>query len=130
MEPGAHPTRHSGRQRARHQPQKAKRSTDSVGGPSCKIEVKGIVDAGFTYYGSVRYYAPEISVFDKKTAGVTYCADESKAFNKNRKTNKVTKSPATDNSYVLYSTRVEKDNKGVWQTTKLESERGNKKCTP
>ena len=38
VEPGAHPTRHSGRQHARHQPQKAKRSTDSVGGPSRKIE--------------------------------------------------------------------------------------------
>lgn len=34
------PTRHSGHRHARPQPQKAKRSTDSVGGPSCRIEVK------------------------------------------------------------------------------------------
>ncbi|MFB8166216.1 hypothetical protein [Streptomyces rubiginosohelvolus] len=39
MEPGAHPRRHPGRRHARQQPPKAKRSTDSVGGPSCKIEV-------------------------------------------------------------------------------------------
>ncbi|CAL9461180.1 hypothetical protein SUDANB13_02621 [Streptomyces sp. enrichment culture] len=90
--------------------------------------VKGIVDAGLTYSGSVRYFAPEISVFDKKSAGVSYCADESKAYNKNRETNKVDKTPATDDSYVLYSTRLEKNDEGVWQTTKLESERGNKKC--
>ncbi|GGP94325.1 lipoprotein [Streptomyces pseudogriseolus] len=90
--------------------------------------VKGIVDAGLTYSGSVRYFAPEIRVFDKQSAGVSYCADESKAYNKNRKTNKVDKTPATDDSYVLYSTRLEKNDQGVWQTTKLESERGNKKC--
>ncbi|MFJ6690116.1 hypothetical protein [Streptomyces sp. NPDC091294] len=90
--------------------------------------VKGIVDAGLTYSGTVRYYAPDVSVLDEKTAGVSYCADESKAFNKNRKTQKVDKVPATDQSYVLYSTRLEKNAKGVWQTTKLESERGNKKC--
>ncbi|CAM5598931.1 hypothetical protein SALBM217S_07703 [Streptomyces griseoloalbus] len=51
--------------------------------------VKGIVDAGLTYSGSVRYFAPEIRVFDKQSASVSYCADESKAYNKNRKTNKV-----------------------------------------
>ncbi|WP_228731484.1 hypothetical protein [Streptomyces pseudogriseolus] len=90
--------------------------------------VKGIVDAGLTYSGSVRYFAPEIRVFDKQSASVSYCADESKAYNKNRKTNKVDKTPATDDSYVLYSTRLEKNDQGVWQTTKLESERGNKKC--
>jgi hypothetical protein len=90
--------------------------------------VKGIVDSGFTYHGAVRYYAPDISVFDKKSAGVSYCADESKAFNKNRKTNKIDKTPASDDSFVLYSTRLEKNSSGVWQTTKLESERGNKTC--
>lgn len=90
--------------------------------------VKGIVDAGLTYSGSVRYYAADISVFDEKSAGVAYCADESKAYNKNRKTNKVDKVPATDDSYVLYSTRLEKNGDGVWQTTKLESERGSKTC--
>ncbi|RZU16937.1 hypothetical protein [Streptomyces sp. BK239] len=90
--------------------------------------VKEIVDAGFTYHGAVRYYAPNIAVFDAKSAGVSYCADESKAFNKNRKTNKVDEVAATNDSYVLYSTRLEKNSNGVWQTTKLESERGNQKC--
>ncbi|MFG3075284.1 hypothetical protein [Streptomyces sp. NPDC048225] len=90
--------------------------------------VKGIVDAGLTYSGTVRYYAPSISVVGKDTAGVSYCADESKAYNKNRKTQKVDKVPATDQSYVLYNTRLKKNAEGVWQTTKLESERGNEKC--
>ncbi|MFF4748347.1 hypothetical protein ACWD5R_00490 [Streptomyces sp. NPDC002514] len=92
--------------------------------------VKSIVDSGLTFSGAVRYYAAKISVFDKKTAGVSYCADESKAYNKDRKTEKVDKEPATAKSYVLYSTRLQLNDKGVWQTTKLESERGNKACTP
>jgi hypothetical protein len=36
----------------------------------------------------------------------------------------------TDRSYLLYSTRLEKNAKGVWQTAVLNSERGNKACTP
>ncbi|GGL85914.1 hypothetical protein GCM10010095_83420 [Streptomyces anthocyanicus] len=39
VEPGVHPRRHTGPGSARHQLSKAKRFTDSVGGPSCKIEV-------------------------------------------------------------------------------------------
>ncbi|MEU6555653.1 hypothetical protein ABZ915_36205 [Streptomyces sp. NPDC046915] len=92
--------------------------------------VKSIVEAGLTYSGSVRYYAAKISVYADESAGVSYCADESKAFNKNRKTKKVDKMPATSDSYVLYSTRLEPNDKGVRQTTKLQSERGNRACTP
>ncbi|MGW0996706.1 hypothetical protein ACWD5V_26150 [Streptomyces sp. NPDC002523] len=92
--------------------------------------VKSIVDSGFTFTGSVRYYAAKINIFDKTSAAVTYCSDESKAFNKNRKTNKVDRTAATNDSYVLYSTRLQKNAQGIWQTTKLESERGNKSCTP
>jgi hypothetical protein len=91
---------------------------------------KGIVDAGLTYSGTVRYHSPHISVFDKRSAGVSYCADESKAFNKHRATNKVDKAPVTKDAYVLYSTRLEMNREGIWQTTKLESQRGNKTCTP
>lgn len=50
MEPGAHPRRHSGPRNARHQPPKAKRSTDSVGRPSCKIEAKWLRAALFPHY--------------------------------------------------------------------------------
>lgn len=92
--------------------------------------VKSIVDAGLTYSGSVRYYNARVSVFDKKSAGVSYCADEGKAFNKNRKSKKVDKVPVTADSYVAYSTHLTLSDKGVWRTTKLTSERGNKACTP
>lgn len=43
MEPGAQPTRHSGPWPACDPAQKAKRSTDSVGGPSRKIEANHLL---------------------------------------------------------------------------------------
>ncbi|WP_405907159.1 hypothetical protein [Streptomyces sp. NBC_00828] len=98
--------------------------------PGSQDWVKTIVDSGSTFSGAVRYYSPNLDVFDKKSAGLSYCSDESKAFNKDRKTQKVDKTPATKDSYVLYSTRLEKSEKGVWQTTKLVSERGNGTCAP
>ncbi|MFE9310883.1 hypothetical protein ACFYM5_24925 [Streptomyces sp. NPDC006706] len=94
--------------------------------PGSQDWVKSTVDASVTYSGSVRYYAVEISLFDEKSAGVSCCADETKAFNKNRKIQEVDRVPPTNDSYVLYSTRSELNSKGVWQTTKLESQRGDK----
>ena len=92
--------------------------------------VKSFVDAGITYTGTVRYFGPKVSIFDKDTAAVVFCADESKAYNKDRKSGKIDKTPTTDDSYLLYSTRLQKNDQGVWQTTVLLSKRGEKTCTP
>jgi hypothetical protein len=86
------------------------------------------LDAGITYTGTTRYFNPKVELFDKKSAGVSFCADESKAYNKDRKTGKVDKSPATDDSYVLYNTRLEKNEQGVWRTTDGTSVRGSETC--
>jgi hypothetical protein len=88
------------------------------------------LDAGLTYTGTTRYLKPEITMFDEKSAAVTFCADETQAYNKDRKTGKVDKTAPSDESYVLYSTRLEKNDEGVWQTSSGTSERGNAKCTP
>ncbi|MFD4968841.1 hypothetical protein [Streptomyces sp. NPDC058424] len=97
--------------------------------PGSQDWVKSIADSDLTYAGPVRYNAVKIGLFNEKSAAVSYCADETKAFNRNRKTQKVDRAPPTDDSYVLYSTRLELNSKDVWQTTKLESQRGNKACT-
>ncbi|MFI6490612.1 hypothetical protein [Streptomyces sp. NPDC050564] len=92
--------------------------------------VKSFVDAGITYVGTVRYFDANVTLYGKASAGVTFCTDESKAFNKNRKTKKVDRTPADNDSYVYYNTHLKKSRDGVWQTTQLVSDRGNKKCTP
>lgn len=86
------------------------------------------VDAGLTYTGTTRYYNPKIELFNGTSAGVSFCADETKAYNKERKSGKVDRSPASDDSYVLYNTRLEKTTQGVWQTTSGASVRGSKGC--
>ncbi|MFD3925941.1 hypothetical protein [Streptomyces sp. NPDC058614] len=86
------------------------------------------LDAGITYTGTTRYYSPKVEMFDSKSAGVSFCADETKAYNKNRKTNVVDRTPADDDSYVLYNTRLEKNQQGVWQTSDGTSVRGSKTC--
>ncbi|MFD5814893.1 hypothetical protein [Streptomyces sp. NPDC127038] len=86
------------------------------------------LDAGITYTGTTRYYSPKVEIFDSRSAGVSYCADESKAYNKNRKTGKVDRSPAGKDAFVLYNTRLEKTDQGVWQTSDGTSVRGSKTC--
>ncbi|MGI3201850.1 hypothetical protein ACRJ4W_32465 [Streptomyces sp. GLT-R25] len=92
--------------------------------------VQGYKKDGKSITGTTRYFNPEIKIADKDTAAVAYCSDESKAYDKDRKTDKADKTTVTKNSYVTYSARVQKNDQGVWQTTSLLSERGNAKCAP
>ncbi|MEU2726642.1 hypothetical protein ABZ650_02720 [Streptomyces griseoviridis] len=92
--------------------------------------VQSVVKAGYSITGANRYYNAKIDVFDSKSAGVVYCEDQGKAYAKDRKSGKIHRTAVTSKSYVLYSSRVEKSAQGIWKTTKLTSQRGNKSCTP
>ena len=90
--------------------------------------VQAYMKANLSFTGTTRYYAPKVTLSGNSTASVVYCSDESKGFNKNRKTNKVDKTPSNESPYVLYNTRLEKNKQGVWQTSNLISKRGDKTC--
>nr|WP_240673465.1 hypothetical protein [Streptomyces sp. S10(2018)] len=75
--------------------------------------------ANATVTGQVRYFDREVELRDKTTAVLTFCADESKGFSKDKKTGKVAK-----NSYVQYNTSLDKNADGVWQTSQILSTRG------
>ncbi|GAA2560554.1 MULTISPECIES: hypothetical protein [Streptomyces] len=92
--------------------------------------VQEFVKAKKSMTGETRYFKPNVNVYEEDKATLTYCSFEGEAFVKDRKTGKAEKTPVTDNSYLLYSTRLEKSDKGVWQTAALNSERGNDACTP
>ncbi|MFC7815271.1 MULTISPECIES: hypothetical protein [unclassified Streptomyces] len=92
--------------------------------------VQTFVDHSATITGTTRYYAPTVDLSGKTTAAVTLCADESKAFNKFRESNKVDRSAPSDNSYVYYVSRLEQNPAGVWVTSKVISKRGSEKCIP
>ncbi|MFD4604888.1 hypothetical protein ACFWPQ_43600 [Streptomyces sp. NPDC058464] len=92
--------------------------------------VQGYIDKGDTWIGKTRYFDRKVTLSGAKDAYVTYCSDESKSFLKNKKTGKVKNTPTTADSYVLYHTKLTKNSKGVWQTTDIVSNRGDKACQP
>ncbi|MEW2807546.1 hypothetical protein AB0929_10575 [Streptomyces massasporeus] len=92
--------------------------------------VRAWLDEDLTWTGATRYFNPKVKVADSDTAEVVYCADESKAYNKNRKTGTVDKSPSDESPYVTYSTQLKKNSKGIWQPTEVLSKRGDKTCAP
>ncbi|MEU1083161.1 hypothetical protein ABZ368_23530 [Streptomyces sp. NPDC005908] len=87
-------------------------------------------EAGATMTGEARYYDRQVTFKSKTSAVLVFCADESKGFSKDKKTNKVQKTPVTKNSYVLYNTRLDKNAEGVWQTSQIISTRGAAQCQP
>ncbi|MGP3951637.1 hypothetical protein [Streptomyces sp. 7N604] len=90
--------------------------------------VKSFLDEGISFTGTTRYFDRSVTMSGKGAATVTYCADESQAFNKDRKTGKVDREAPSADSYVFYNTRLKKNATGVWQTTFVTSERGAKEC--
>ncbi|MEU1017747.1 hypothetical protein [Streptomyces sp. NPDC005898] len=91
--------------------------------------VQQFVDAGQTVSGTVRYYNREVTFLKDGTAGLTYCGDETKAYNKDRKTGKRSDGvSSSSDAYVFYNLHLEKDSKGVWQAEQMMSKRGAQQC--
>ncbi|MFG2023028.1 hypothetical protein [Streptomyces sp. NPDC048825] len=87
-------------------------------------------DAGATITGEARYYDRKVTLQSETSAVLTFCADESKGFSKDKKTNKIAKTPVTKDSYVQYNTKLDKNADGVWQTSQILSTRGAAQCQP
>uniref|UniRef100_A0AAU2V405 Lipoprotein n=1 Tax=Streptomyces sp. NBC_00003 TaxID=2903608 RepID=A0AAU2V405_9ACTN len=92
--------------------------------------IGGFIQDGTTVTGTVRFLNRRVTLDKDGSAGLTYCADETKGFTKDRKTGKVNVTPPDKDSYVSYVLRVRKNDQGVWQVTQLSSERGGQTCQP
>ncbi|MGW4818708.1 hypothetical protein ACWEP4_06950 [Streptomyces sp. NPDC004227] len=92
--------------------------------------IEAYVKAEARATGSYRYYNPVVDVSGPGSASLLYCEDQGKAYDLYLKSKKVDKTPVTKNSYVLYSTRLHRNDKGVWTIEKLASQRGSAKCQP
>ncbi|WP_367045037.1 hypothetical protein [Streptomyces sp. Je 1-332] len=86
--------------------------------------------ADLSLTGTVRYYDHQVTLKDKKTATLSFCADESKGYTKSKKNDKTNKTPVTKNSYVSYNTQLIKNDAGTWQTSQIISTRGAARCQP
>jgi hypothetical protein len=92
--------------------------------------INGFVKDGVTVTGTVRYFGRKVTFSKDGSAGLVYCADESRGYTKDVKTGEVNVTKASKDSYVLYNDRLRKNDRGVWQTTKSTSERGSEVCQP
>ncbi|TLS41955.1 hypothetical protein FE633_33270 [Streptomyces montanus] len=91
--------------------------------------IKSFYDDGRSFTGKTRYYDREATFLKDGAAAVTYCMDATGTYPKDRKTKKVDKSvKASPSDYVFYNTRLEKNAKGVWQTTSVASTEAAKRC--
>ncbi|PSM43650.1 hypothetical protein C6Y14_08420 [Streptomyces dioscori] len=85
-------------------------------------------DAGLGITGKVRYFDRTVTLDGSKAASVLFCADESKGYAKDLKTDKAKVTTPSNDDFILYNTRLEKNSEGVWQTTRIVSTAGAKKC--
>ncbi|MFI1414864.1 hypothetical protein ACH4Y0_33775 [Streptomyces sp. NPDC020707] len=92
--------------------------------------VKQFKDANASLTGEARYYDRTVTLKSETEALLSFCADESKGFSKDKETGKADKTPATKNSYVHYNTRLDKNSAGTWQTSQIISTRGAAQCQP
>lgn len=93
--------------------------------------VQEYVDYKDRITGTKRYFNARVDVTGGKTAGLVYCEDQRKAHNKSLKTGKTAKAAApSKDDYVLYSSRLRENDKGVWVTETTTSDRGNDTCQP
>ncbi|MGA4849870.1 hypothetical protein ACOBQB_27845 [Streptomyces sp. G5(2025)] len=104
--------------------------TEGEGAVAARDWVKSFKDAGWTVTGTVRYFDRNVKVKSKDSAAIGYCADESKGFTKDVKTDEIKRTRVTKDSYVAYSAQLRKNEQGVWELMKMASTRGATGCQP
>ena len=90
--------------------------------------IQEFVDYKDRITGAKQYFDAKVNVNSDGTAGLVYCEDQSKAYNKSLTTGKTDVTAASKNSYVLYSSRLRGDEHGIWITETLTSQRGSSVC--
>ncbi|ELP69979.1 hypothetical protein ACKI1I_17925 [Streptomyces turgidiscabies] len=92
--------------------------------------IQGFVDRKGRITGAKRYFDARVNVNSDGTAGLVYCEDQSKAYDKSLTTGKTNVTAASKDSYVLYSSQLRINKHGIWVTQTLTSERGSSVCQP
>ncbi|MFF7476331.1 hypothetical protein [Streptomyces sp. NPDC008092] len=92
--------------------------------------IQEFVDYKGRITGAKRYFDAKVQINDDGTAGLVYCEDQTKAYNKSLKTGKTEVTKASKDDYVLYNSLLQVNKQGVWITEKLTSQRGSSVCQP
>ncbi|MFH8609051.1 hypothetical protein ACH4D5_16385 [Streptomyces sp. NPDC018029] len=91
--------------------------------------IQGFRKKNASFVGTIRYYDRQVTFLKDGVAAVTYCKDGTKTYPKDLKTGKVDRSiEGSARDYAFVNSRVQKNDKGVWQTDSITSITGSKKC--
>ncbi|WP_309500319.1 hypothetical protein [Streptomyces shenzhenensis] len=92
--------------------------------------IQEFVDYKDRITGAKRYFDAKVQINNDGTAGLVYCEDQTKAYNKSLKTGKTEVTKASKDDFVLYNSLLQLNKQGVWITEKLTSQRGSSVCQP
>ncbi|WP_130799889.1 hypothetical protein [Streptomyces otsuchiensis] len=84
--------------------------------------IAGFVRNDLTITGTIRYVDPEVTPSGDDQALVAYCADESGAVASDVGTGE--EQPDSASPYVAYRNTLQRDDRGVWVTVLVHTERG------
>ncbi|MFE9406751.1 hypothetical protein ACFYNY_34150 [Streptomyces sp. NPDC006530] len=85
-------------------------------------------DEGRSFVGTTRYYHRHVTL-KGATAALSYCADATQTFPKDRRTGKVDRSVAGSAAdYTAFTEQLRKNDQGVWQSVEITSGPGAKTC--
>ncbi|MEU6079246.1 hypothetical protein [Streptomyces sp. NPDC047108] len=84
--------------------------------------------SGTTITGTDRFYGRAVMSLKGKKALVTFCEDQSKAFDKDVKSRKVARDEPSLDSFIEIRTVLEKGGAGDWQVTEYLGQRGSESC--
>ncbi|MET7452357.1 hypothetical protein ABZT03_10765 [Streptomyces sp. NPDC005574] len=90
--------------------------------------IQEFVDYKDRITGAKRYYDANVKINSDGTAGLVYCEDQNKAYNRSIKTGRTDVTPVSKDNYVLYGSRLRVNKQGVWVTETLASQRGSAAC--
>ncbi|MBM7172928.1 hypothetical protein JQK87_31970 [Streptomyces sp. G44] len=83
--------------------------------------IRSFVETDDSLIGEIKVYDAKAHVTDNGAGVLFYCVDERKSSTKNRRTQKVTRTPDSPDSVLQYRARLTKSPRGVWQTAALET---------
>ncbi|WP_308310659.1 hypothetical protein [Streptomyces sp. GbtcB6] len=92
--------------------------------------IQEFVDYKDRITGTKRFFDAKVKINTDGTAGLVYCEDQTKAYNKSLETGKTDVDTPSSDSYVLYRSLLRTGKQGVWITEKLASQRGSAECQP
>lgn len=83
---------------------------------------------GRTVTGMDRWFRRSVHIISPTTASLVFCNDQTKAYDKDKKTGKVFVTKPNPTDFVFFNSFVQKDAQGTWRATFRTAARGARRC--